>query len=268
VTADDQENPLRKYVFAVAAVVFGTGFCSLSAAQTTRAGAASSAGSSNTTATAPASAPALAPQEIAARQAAARAVLQDFFKAMFAGDQKGALALLLYTDVDEAGKPKSKEKAETMLGEVLAEQRLRMAVTKAFGNVPFKLGRGNAEVTAFHKDFETATVQVNADGASATVSMPLGIAYVLIWKDGKWMIDFDKTQAGIGPLPRVEDLDALTKITGGYDQLAKDVAAKKYETVDEVTKEVDKIMAVSTMKETDTKPATTAATPAGTGTRP
>ena len=245
-TSDSQENPLKKYVCAVAAVVFSAAVGSFGATGTPARG---------TGATAPATAPALVREEIKEREATARAVLNDFFKAMFAGNPKGALALLAYTELDATGKPQSKEKAETMLGEVLAEQRLRKAVTAAFGNVPFKLGRGDADVAAFNKDFETATVKVVPDGSSAAVSMPLGIAYVLTWKDGKWQIDFDKTQAGIGPLPKVEDLGSLTKMTEGYDQLAKDVAAKKFGTVDEVTKEADRIAAAA-VKAVETGPAT------------
>jgi hypothetical protein len=234
---------LQKYAFAVAAVVLGSALCGGAAAQ----GIGSSA-------SAPATTPTLSAEEMTARENAARGVLKDFFKAMFAGDQGGALALLVYTDVDDKGVPKAKEKAETMLGEVLAEQRLRKAVTGAFGDKPFKLGRGEADVAAFNKDFETATVKVSPDGNNAAVSMPLGIAYVLLWKEGKWLIDFDRTQAGIGPLPRVEDMEALTKMTEAYVQLGKDVGAKKYGTVEEVTKEVDKIVTANTMKVAATAP--------------
>jgi hypothetical protein len=229
---------LHKYAFAVTAVVLGSALF---------AGAATAA-TGPSTAPATATAPALPAEEITARENAARGVLKDFFKAMFAGDKAGALALLAYMDVDRDGVPKAKQKAETMLGEVLAEQRLRKAVTGAFGDVAFKLGRGEADVAAFNKDFETATVKVSPDGSAAMVSMPLGIAYVLTWKEGKWLIDFDRTQAGIGPLPRVDDLEALTKMTEAYDQLGKDVAAKKYGAVEEVTKEVDKIVTANTMK--------------------
>jgi hypothetical protein len=265
VTVDSQENPLNKHVFAVATVAIGACCTFLVAAVQVRNAAGASTGSGPaTTATAPATLPALEPAEIKVREAAARAVLNDFFKAMFGGDDKAAYALLDYTDVDESGKPKSQEKAQSMLGEVAAEQRLRKAVTAAFGDVPFKLGRGDADVAAFNKDFETARATVAPDGTRVTVSMPLGISYVLIWKNGKYLVDFDKTQAGIGPLPRVEDLAALAKMTEGYGQLAKDVAAKKFGTVDEVTKEADKIAAAAAVKQADTLPAATALAPATT----
>jgi hypothetical protein len=245
---------LKKYVCAVAAVVFGTAVGLFGA--TGPGGSATGTPARGPGATAPATAPALVREEIKERETTARAVLNEFFKAMFAGETKGALALLAYTEMDDANKPKSKEKAETMLGEVLAEQRLRKAVTAAFGNVAFKLGRGDADVAAFNKDFETATVKVAPDGSLAMVSMPLGIAYVLIWKDGKYQIDFDKTQSGIGPLPKVEDLGSLAKMTEGYDQLAKDVAGKKFGTVEEVTKEADRIAAAAAVKAAETGPAT------------
>jgi hypothetical protein len=249
VTDDSQENPLTKYACAVAAVFFGAAVCF---------GATGPVGSTRP-ATSAATAPALSREEIKERETAARAVLKDFFTAMFAGDTKGALALLAYTELDEAGKPKSKEKAEVMLGEVLAEQRLRKAVTAAFGEVAFKLGRSDADVAAFQKDFEAAAPKVAPDGSLAMVAMPRGIAYVVIWKEGKWQVDFDKTQLGIGPLPKAEEMGPLPKLTEGYDQLAKEVAAKKFGTVAEVTKEADRIAAAA---------ARAAETAPGTGTRP
>jgi hypothetical protein len=266
VTAKWQELSLSKHVFAVAAVVLGGAFWTLGAGSAWAARPTSVPATRGGSATA--TAPALAPEEIAARETAARAVLRDFFQAMFAGDQQAAFALLVYTDVDAAGKPKSREKAETMLGEVAAEQRLRKAVTAAFGEVPFKLSSGEVDaagdVAAFTKSFQAAKATVSADGSSATVSVPLGNAYLLIWRDGKWRIDFDQTQAGIGPLPPVDDLGALAKKTEGYDQLAKDVAAKKFGSAGEVTKEAEKIAAASKVKAAETAPATVPAT----GTRP
>jgi hypothetical protein len=260
-TVDSQEYPLSKYVFAVAAVIGAC--CTFSAAAAPAGSGGSTARGPSTTATAPATLPALPAEEIKAREATARAVLKGFFQGMFGGDEKAAFALVAYTDVDEAGQPKSKEKAETMLGEVAAEQRLRKAVGAAFGNAEFKLGRGDADVAAFNKDFETARTTVAPDGTSATVAMPLGISYVLIWKDGKWLVDFDKTQLGIGPLPRDADLGSLTRMTEGYDQLAKDVAAKKFGKVEEVTKEAERIAkAAATVTAVETLPAATTTKPA------
>jgi hypothetical protein len=193
---------------------------------------------------------------MAAKETGARAVLGDFFRAMFAGDEKAALGLLAYTDA------KNQPMAETMLGEVLAEQRLRKAVTAAFGDKPFGVGLGAADIAAFEKDFAGAKATVNADGGGATVSMPLGISYVLMLKGGRWLVDFDKTQAGIGPLPRVEDLGSLTKMAESYEQLAADVAGKKFGSVEEVNKEVDKIVAAAKVKVAETRGAATGSGPA------
>jgi hypothetical protein len=156
---------------------------------------------------------------------------------MFAGD-KAALNYITFSD------PQNEPVGKTMLGEVLAEQRLRKAVTAAFGDKPFKVGRSDADIADFEKNFANATVRVSADGSLASVYMPLGISYLVAFKDGKGLIDFEKTQANIGPLPKMTDVETLTKMTEEFDKLAKDVAAKKYGSIEEVNKEVDAIAAL------------------------
>jgi hypothetical protein len=225
ITAKNQESRLRTHVLALAAALFVSNSCF---AQTS---------SASRPASAPAAAPALSADQQAARETAARIVVRDFIRAMFAGDN-AALSFLSFTD------SQSKSIGESLLGEVLAEQRLRKAVTAAFGDKPLKVGRSDADIADFEKNFANATVKVSSDGGLAIVSMPLGISYVAVFKDNKGLVDFDKTQSNVGPLPKMNDIEALSKMTTALDQLAKDVAAKKYGSIEEVNKEVDAILAL------------------------
>ena len=212
----------------------------------------------------PAAAAASTPAATSAQEEAARGAVRNFFHAMFAGDQTAAFALLTYSDVDAKQQPMAKDKAQTMFGEILAEQRLRQAVTAAFGDKAktFDVGMSDSDVADFEKEMQTATVKMN--GTSANVAMGPGPTYVVVQKDGKWLVDFDKTQANMGPLPEGADLEMLTKKTAGYEQLAKDVAAKKFGSLEEVGKEVDKVDAAAAGKGAETAPASGPATGAGT----
>ena len=210
-------------------------------------------------ASAPAAVAAGVPATASAQDAAAKGGLSAFFHAMFAGDREGAFALLAYTDSKQ---PKAKEAAEAMFGEILAEQRLRKAVAAEFGDKAndFGVGMGASDVADFEKELAAATVKMN--GESANISMGAGPTYMVVLQGGKWLVDFDKTQANMGPLPEGADLTGLQKKAAGYEQLAKDVAAKKFGTVEDVSKAVDKVDS-----EADKPAGTVPATGSGPGTR-
>jgi hypothetical protein len=178
-----------------------------------------------------------------AAQSAAKQALSDFFHAMFKGDQKTAFSLLTYSDLDDKKMPKSKATAELMFGEVLAEQRLRIAVLEAFGESAkgFTIGKSAEYIADFEKELGAAIVTMDEKTNNAYVRMGAGPTFIVVLKDGKWLVDFDKSQTNIGPLPPGSEMNILSMQLTGYDQLAKDVAAKKFGSMDELTRALDKI---------------------------
>ena len=204
--------------------------------------------------------PAPVPAANSAQDEAARGALRTFFHAMFAGDQQAAFAMLVYSDPKQ---PKARETAEVMFGEILAEQKLHQAVVAEFGDKAkdFGVGLGDADIADFEKALVGATVKLNGD--SANIAMGPGPTYVVVLQAGKWLVDFDKTQANMGPLPEGADLAGLTKKAAGYEQLVKDVVAKKFGTLEDVNKAVDKVDADASAKPPETVPATGAASRPG-----
>jgi len=210
------------------------------------------------TAPAPATTPAASAPvaNTSAQQAAAKAVLADFFHGMFAGDEK-TLSNLYFPE-----SYKDKTAALTMFSEIIAEQKLRAAVNNAFGAAgkSFDTGMGPDEVADFEKDMGNATVKVNDAGDSATIQMGASPTFVVVFKANKWMVDFDATQKNMGPLPSDKEVATINEKVSKYNQLATDVAAKKFAKVEDVTKEVEKIDAAAANAE---PPATVPATKAG-----
>lgn len=253
-----KEFPLRTARFALAAsIVCGLAVSVFAAAPATPPATAPAPAATAIPATAPASAPSAAQ---VAQEGSARKALGDFFQAMFDGDQKAAFDFLVYTDA------KNQPVAEKMFGEILAEQRVRKAVTAAFGadkSKSFDLGMGDDEVADFKKELAGSTVKLSDKADGATIQMGPGPTFVLVKKGDAWQVDFDKTQANMGPLPQGAELDGLGKQIAGYDQLAKDVAAKKFDTVDAVSKQVDKVKADSEAKGPESQPAPATAPAAG-----
>jgi hypothetical protein len=150
-------------------------------------------------------------------QAAAKSALTDFYHAMCQGDPK-APDMLVFAD------PKTEKIGRVVAKLALAQQRVHLAAVRAFGDAAnaLALGAGEKDRQQFDKDLQQAAVTVI--GASAQVRTPSGDTYVLALKDGTWKVDFDKTQANMGPLPREADLPAIDTQIEAFDKLAADLA--------------------------------------------
>jgi hypothetical protein len=166
--------------------------------------------------TTPATTPAAAAQ-------AAKSALSDFYHLMYDANPK-ALDLLVFTD------PQSEKAARITAQLALAQQRVRLAAIRAFGNAANELSLGvtDKDRQQFEKDLQQATVSIH--GPAATIKLPSGDAFILVQKNGPagegvWKLEFDKTQTNMGPLPKDADLPALAAQTDSLNTLAVDLTA-------------------------------------------
>jgi hypothetical protein len=106
----------------------------------------------------------------------------------------------------------------------LAQQRVHLAAVRAFGDAvnALALGVNEKDRQQFDKDLQQAAVTIT--GAGAEVRTPSGDMFVLVLKDGTWKVDFDKTQATMGPLPKEADLPSISAQIDAFDKVAADLA--------------------------------------------
>ncbi len=138
--------------------------------------------------------------------------LSAMIRAADAGDQAGLMDCFVFTD------PAVQKAAEVLLGQVAGEQRLYAASAKVFkdASVP-----ENDALQALRESLATAQVAIN--GEQALVTTKAGQTYFLVRRNGKWKIDFDRTQAAMGALPDPEKLDAIRRQTAAMDQFTDEL---------------------------------------------
>ena len=159
----------------------------------------------------------------------------------YAGDLKTVLSCFWFADA------KSREAWETRLGETIANQHFRQAMTAVFGEEdtsPFAMlstyqaGRYNDLVGMSAAQLETrkqtlARADLKMEGETAVLTITLvppaqpADVFYLIKKDGAWKIDADKTQPKMRDLTPAQ-LNQWKKLQADVDTLAADVKAKKY----------------------------------------
>jgi len=173
----------------------------------------------------PATAP--TPKEIAARQA-----LRTFFHALLVGDEKTAFGLLTYA------KPENQKIAEALFIQTAASQRLVAAAQTQFGKDPsMSLDLTEDQAAEIEKNMDKAKVTLKGDLAEVVVDATLP-AFVLVYKDGTWKVDFEHTQDNMGPLPSAEEQAASRKVAAAFDQITADIKAKKFHSIEEVREQV------------------------------
>ena len=191
--------------YVLAALVFAAAFLPFSARAQTLPAATLPATS------APASAAPAADAQVAAKSA-----LADFYHAMCDADPK-APDMLVFTD------PQNEKAGRGMANLALAQQRVRLAAVRAFGAPANTLSLGVSEQDRQQFDADLRKATVTFRGTTAEITVPANGTFVLTLAGGagggsQWKIDFDKTQARMGPLPKDADLPAITAQSPGLQQ--------------------------------------------------
>ncbi len=187
----------------------------------------------------PAAPASTAPATVA--ESAVRDSLRSFMHAMLTGDQKTAFDLITYA------KPENRKMCEAMFGEAAAEQRLLTAATEQFGKeAASSLGMDQDDVAAIEKNMDKAKVTIKGDSAEV-VPDPKMPPFVMVKKEGKWLVDFEKTQDNMGPPPTLAETADSTKNTAGYDKITADLQAKKYQNIKDVLDAVHAVQVVTTI---------------------
>lgn len=180
--------------------------------------------------TAPASSPpatTTASQSAPTAENAPRAALAAFFRAMLAGDADTALSLLNYSN------PQNRAPCESVLREAASRQRAADAAAISFGKEAAESIFQPNEAASLEKSLDTAPVGLRGTTAEVTLKPQLP-PFVLIQVDGKWLVQFEKTQDAMGPMPGPAEIAAAKRRAAGYGQLASDIQSKKIKTLQDV----------------------------------
>jgi hypothetical protein len=178
--------------------------------------------------TQPASAPAIA-------ESPPKAALQAFIQAVLAGDEKKYRDLLVF------GNDQSRQTAQVLLSQAAARQKLQRAVREVFGDAArdFSAGMNEQELATAQRGLAAATVETQVD--EARIRFAEGPVYVMRKVGGQWKLDFDRTQAAMGTLMPAAQVDVIRKQNAEIDQLTKDVALRKYISLEQVEEQMSRI---------------------------
>ncbi|HVT83490.1 MAG TPA: hypothetical protein VHM90_22810 [Phycisphaerae bacterium] len=169
-----------------------------------------------------------------ATQPAPLAALQQLLQAVSNGDEKPAFSLIHYS------KPENRQICETILAEAAARHRLSAAVAEAFKDDPTAAALQSnllLDDQAVLTRLDKAKVTVKTDAAEVTVDATIP-AFEMVNKDGKWLLDFEKTQENAGPLPKARDVAESARRTQIYNQIAADLKAKKFQNARDVAEAI------------------------------
>jgi len=166
-----------------------------------------------------ATAPAVPPSVL--RNDSPTTALLQMIRAAQAGDQAALLDCFVFKDAA------SQNAASVLLGQVISEEHFYAALVKAF---PGAATPENNALEALTRALSTARVTVT--GQEAQVTTAPGQTYYMLPRNGKWKIDFDRTQAGMGALPDSEKLAQIRQQTFALDQLTDDVKNKRVQSAD------------------------------------
>jgi hypothetical protein len=173
-------------------------------------------------------------------ESAARAALESFFRAMLAGDDAAALPLLSYS------KPENRETCESMLHEAAARQRLATAITDSFGKEAADALFAENEAAPLVKLLAQAKVTLKGDAAEVVID-PRMPPFILVQQNSKWLIQFEKTQENMGPLPREAEIAQARRRAAAYIQIVADMKSKKLKSFLEVREAVIGVAADAAM---------------------
>jgi hypothetical protein len=180
----------------------------------------------------PATAPATQP---ATENSPPKIALREFVRAVFAGDEKAYLFILFFSGDD------ARNSAQALLSQVVSRRKLQGAARDLFRERAreFAFGMTEEDLADTEKSLNAAAAIVEGD--QARITFVEGPVYFLVKKDGHWLLDFSKTQSGMGRLMPAAQIEIVKRQTAAIDQLTRDALAHKFTSPEELRSQLDRI---------------------------